>query len=248
MQQTKELNAFSIHGVCSEATIGDGVPQVLSSTGCDSPAEPQGSPPWLPQLGPGTGRAGETLEEIYSHFTRECDLLKREGVEEQGRKAVLSDGWGVWQELLFMILDQITLHARMLPRSEGLRLWKVQGVSPDPAGSLQWWLFSPSKQHFTVLLETWFPKRHCLIMVILYSFNKHSACGHLCHKMKYAHAKTTSSHYQIAIALWACWGERTKGFGGCAVLQRRWLSTLGFVCHVEESKASSALVCGRFLP
>lgn len=65
--------------------------------------------------------------------------------------------------------------------------------------------------------------------------------------MKYVHAKTTSSHYQTAPPLWTCWGERTKGIGGCAVHQRRCLNTLGFVSPVKGAKGSSVLVCERLL-
>lgn len=75
--------------------MADGVAQLASSTGWDSPAQPQGLPPCPPQPWPGQGEKRETsafLEEIYSHFSWEFDLLKRVGVEEQGREAVVTDG------------------------------------------------------------------------------------------------------------------------------------------------------------
>lgn len=141
-----------------------------------------------------------------------------------------------------MFFDQITLHDKMLTTA---RRADVLKVCPDPAGPLQWWLFSPSRQHLTILLERLdSPQKCCPTMVSMYSFNKFSVPGHLCNKMKHVHAKKISSHCQIATALWTCWGERTQGFGGCAVLQRRCPNTLS---HVKENKASGVFVRERFL-
>lgn len=85
MQQTKDLNPCFIHWVSSEDTTADGVAQLPSSTGWDSPAQPQGLPPCPPQPRPGQGEKREMSgfsEEIYSHFSWEFNLLKRVGVEE----------------------------------------------------------------------------------------------------------------------------------------------------------------------
>lgn len=136
MQQTKELNAFFIRGVCSEATVAEGVPQQHR---LGQPCTAPGHPTLPASLGKARREGGTSgaLEETCPHFSWE-------GVEEQGSKAVVSLAGAAVYDLRSQT-QEITLHDEALPQPEGLMFWKVQGVSPDPAGPLQWWLFLSSK-------------------------------------------------------------------------------------------------------
>lgn len=92
MQQTKELNAFFIHMVCS--AVSPSCPRAqtvraLHSPRVSHPAQPQGVPPCPPQPQPGTGREGPNVWFLGGYL---CPLPLGVRLPQEG------ESWGAGKE------------------------------------------------------------------------------------------------------------------------------------------------------
>lgn len=162
MQQTKELNAFFIHMVCSAVSLSCPRAQTvraLHSPGVSHPAH----------LSPGQaqGEKGQTsgsLEGIYAHYPWEFDFLKRERVEEQGRKAVVADGL---RSLLGAVCVLWSDHPPWQNAHNSQKSWCAEGLSWSSWTTAMVTLLIIQTALDHTAWEAWFPTK--VIMVITYS-------------------------------------------------------------------------------